>query len=82
MPILYLAEGFGPGQNNSESASGRIDRIQSKQVRIHIRLKRVYQRIYISDRTHSIPLRLPNMCLTQPLPALSVVYIEYTTPTT
>ena len=40
------------------------------------------QRIYISDRTHSIPLRLPNMCLTQPLPALSVVYIEYTTPTT
>ena len=37
------------------------------------------QRIYISDRTHSIPLRLPNMCLTQPLPALSV---EYTTPTT
>ena len=40
------------------------------------------QRIYISDRTHSIPLRLPNMCLTQPLPALSVAYIEYTTPTT
>ena len=40
------------------------------------------QRIYISDKTHSIPLRLPNMCLTQPLPALSVVYIEYTTPTT
>ena len=39
------------------------------------------QRIYISDtsRTHSIPLRLPNMCLTQPLPAL---YIEYTTLTT
>ena len=28
------------------------------------------RRIYISDRTHSIPLRLPNMCLTQPLPAL------------
>ena len=31
----------------------------------------VYQRIYISDRTHGTPLRLPNMCLTQPLPALS-----------
>ena len=25
------------------------------------------QRICISDRTHSIPLRLPKMCLTQPL---------------
>ena len=25
------------------------------------------QRIYISDRTHSTPLRLPKMCLTQPL---------------
>ena len=37
----------------------------------------VPQRIYISDRTHSIPLRLPNMCLTQPLPALSVEYIEH-----
>ena len=33
----------------------------------------VPQRIHISDRTHSIPLRLPNMCLTQPLPALSRV---------
>ena len=43
------------------------------------------QRIYISDRTHSTPQRLPNMCLTQPLPALSdsqvvgVVYSMYTT---
>ena len=34
-----------------------------------------HQRMYISDRTHSNPLRLLNMCLTQPLPALSVVYI-------
>ena len=31
--------------------------------------------MYISDITRSIPLRLPNMCLTQPFPALSVVYI-------
>ena len=29
------------------------------------------QRIYISDRTHSTPARFPNMCLIQPLPALS-----------
>ena len=29
------------------------------------------QRIYISDRTHRTPQRLPNMCLTQPLPAPS-----------
>ena len=33
--------------------------------------KGVHQRIYISDRTHSTPQRLPNMCLTQPLPAPS-----------
>ena len=33
-----------------------------------------HQRIYISDRTHSTPLRLPKMCLTQPLPALSSIH--------
>ena len=27
------------------------------------------QRICISDRKHSTPLRLPTMCLTKPLPA-------------
>ena len=32
------------------------------------RMEEVYQIIYISDRTHSTPQRLPNMCLTQPLP--------------
>ena len=40
------------------------------------------QRIYISDKTHSIPLRLPNMCLTltQPLPGLSVgLFFIYST---
>ena len=50
-----------------------------------IRMVRAIQRIYISDRTHSTPQRLPDMCLTQPLPALSnsqvvgVVYSMYTT---
>ena len=29
----------------------------------------VHQRICISDRKHSTPLRLPTMCLTKPLPA-------------
>ena len=42
--------------------------------------------MYISDRTNSTPQRLPNMCLTQPLPALSdsqvvgvvcVLYVYY-----
>ena len=32
---------------------------------------------YISDRRDSTPLRLPNICLTQPLPALSAVYSNY-----
>ena len=30
--------------------------------------------IYISDRRDSTPLRLPNIWLSQPLPALSAVY--------
>ena len=55
------------------AAAGTMGRLVSSE-------QRIYR--YISDRTHSIPLRLLNMCLTQPLPALSVVCIEYTTPTT
>ena len=47
---------------------------------MHCTSIRISQRIYISDRTHSIPLHLPNMCITQPLPAMSVVYIQYSTP--
>ena len=41
--------------------------------------------MYISDKTHIMPQRLPNMCLTQPLPALSdsqVVGVVYSTFTT
>ena len=47
---------------------------------------KVYCIQYISDRRDNIPLRLPNMCLTQPLPPLAlsdsqvvgVVYSMYT----
>ena len=40
-------------------------------------MARVMTKEYILVRTDSTLLRLPNICLTQPLPALSAVYSNY-----
>ena len=42
--------------------------------RLAAMLYRMNQRIYISDRRYNTPLRLPNIRLSQPLPALSAIY--------